>query len=46
MLEDGTVFDKRGLDGTDAMEFVTDEGKWVGIIPSILHLGYVFYDSD
>ncbi|XP_027091538.2 70 kDa peptidyl-prolyl isomerase isoform X1 [Coffea arabica] len=25
MLEDGTVFDKRGLDGTDAMEFVTDE---------------------
>lgn len=28
MLEDGTVFESKGLDGLDPLEFVTDEGEW------------------
>ena len=32
MLEDGTVFEKRGIDETQPLKFVTDEGEFILII--------------
>lgn len=46
MLEDGTVFEKKGLDGLDPMKFVTDEGEWICIIPFFLDLCRAFMQQN
>lgn len=37
MLEDGTVFEKKGYDGGEPLEFITDEGK------STLSFNVIYY---
>lgn len=32
MLEDGTVFEKRGIDDIEPLKFITDEGEFMVFI--------------
>lgn len=36
MLEDGAIFERRGFDGEQALQFITDEGRYLIINSSIL----------